>query len=136
MRWVIGEATIARSSAFCATPQAGKPPLRYMGTSTYQSASFGAIRIGLGQASGSMTRELYEQQQQQPLKTEVTSCRSTSLVRCLTRSRLLLQGYNTAREASVSKTRGRADLQRRARGRPRVRRYVVVARLKSRRQMA
>src|SRR6516165_5556077 len=96
MRWAIGEATIAPSSASCATPQAGKPPLRYMGTSTYLSALFGAIRIGLGQASGSMTRDFYEQQQLQPLKTEVTSCRSTSLVRCLTRSKLLLEGHNTA----------------------------------------
>ena len=83
-----------------------------------------------------MTRDFYEQQQPQPLKTEVTSCRSTSLVRCLTRSKLLLQGYNTSREASVSKMRGRAELQRRMCGRPRVRRDVVVARLKSRRQMA
>jgi hypothetical protein len=57
-------------------------------------------------------------------------------VRCLSRSKLLLQGYNTGREASVSKMRGRAEHQRRARGRPRVRRHVVVARLKSRRQMA
>ena len=136
MRWAIGEATIVRSSASCATPQAGKPPLRYMGTSTYPSALFGAIRIGLGQASGSMTRDFYEQPQPQTSKTEGTSCRSTSLVRCLTRSKLLRQGYNTAREASVSKMRGRAELQRRARGRPRVRRHVVVARLKSRRQMA
>jgi hypothetical protein len=33
-------------------------------------------------------------------------------VRCLTRSKLLLQGYNTAREASVSKMRGRAESTR------------------------
>src|SRR5215471_10312547 len=33
MRWATGEATIVRSSASCATPQAGKLPLRYMGTS-------------------------------------------------------------------------------------------------------
>src|SRR5215469_6158554 len=108
MRWAIGGATIERSSASCATPQAGKPPLRYMGTSAYPSALFGAIRIGLGQASGSMNRDFCEQQQPQPLKTEVTSCRSISLVRCSTRSKLLLQGYNAAREASVSKMRGRA----------------------------
>src|SRR5215469_4282006 len=109
MRWAIGGATIERSSASCATPQAGKPPLRYMGRSTYPSASFGAIRIGLCQASGSMTRDFYEPQQLQPLKTEVTSYRSTSLVRYLTRSRLLLQGYNTTREASVSRMRVLVD---------------------------